>query len=144
MVLGHLCPDLKKPLKVFSGFERLWLGPRRIWLGAGIGMSHYVIKYLISTSNSYNLEMEILSSMSFSYFSKFIIFRFRLPHKPIMKKKGCQKIVSKKGLLFGKSFLSWATRPITHCVCRLVGWSVSRLVGNTFAFSMQTAFSAPA
>ena len=43
-------------------------------------------------------------------------------------------------LLFFPSFLSRATRPISRCVCRSVGWSV----GHAFTFSMRMAFIAPA
>ena len=40
--------------------------------------------------------------------------------------------------------MSRATRPISHRVCRSVGWSVGWSVGHAFTFSVRMAFIAPA
>ena len=44
-------------------------------LPANVSMTQYVIQDRISSSNSYNMETEIPSSLSFSFFQNSIIFR---------------------------------------------------------------------
>ena len=74
--LGSVCKNLERCHNFFF-FLAQFLGVD-FWgiLPANVSMTQYVIQDRISSSNSYNMETEIPSSLSFSFFQNSIIFRF--------------------------------------------------------------------